>query len=266
MMRRLALNVILFLALYMPAFAQNMPGLFSPLFGLRTVVSTGSVVITNTENGTHDATIVVFTETGIALGDVAASDKCIAVAFTGYAANNPRTVSGVTIAGVAASDMDVNGDSLTATIVRDSGAVLDIASIWYAVIPAATTSGTIEITFSSFMKRIGYSVYYVSGNSSCIPSDGDFNTASSDTSITNTINVPGNGGSISVAGYRDGAAAATTTWSGTTEDYDTNIGTTQQIISAAHEVTAVSQSGHLITAEVGASRTLLTLVTAAFSP
>lgn len=161
----------------------------------------GVVDITFTDSAGDATNLTTYTLSSLSFGTEAA-DRQIVVGVFGR--TNSRTVSSMTIGGVAATQ-----------VVAGNNASNGPNDIWMAAVPTGTT-GTVSVTFSGAMIRAAVAVWRMTGaNPTAVSTGSDVGTDPSA-----TINVPVNGGAV---GFCNSAATTSNTWVGLTEDLDTTV-------------------------------------------
>jgi len=153
-------------------------------------------------DGTDQTT---YTFTSHAIG-TAAANRTVVVCISGNGAGFSRSVSGVTIGGVSATEL-IDYQNPTST---------DQLSAMYSLAVASGTTATIVVTFSDSMVACGIGVFAAYGISS--------STHATDTDPSEpgslSLNVPANGIAIACSRSDNGAACTVT---GVTEAYDENV-------------------------------------------
>ncbi len=194
-----------------------------------------SVSYVNTYTDTTDQTTYTFS--GASIG-TASGDRIVIVTI-GSRANLARSISSVTIAGVTATAIATANDT--------SGGA-DIAAMYAAAVPTGTT-GNIVVTFSAAMLRCAIGVFAMTGASGVTPHATMTDNTISTGVFTGTIDCPANGAIVGTAfGSGNGSQAAT--WSGITEDFDTQPETTSNNVSAAHANFSTAQTGLTVSATI----------------
>jgi hypothetical protein len=196
----------------------------------------GTVAITATDDSVSAAGASTYTFSAQSLGAEAADRKVI-VGF-GFRATTDQTprINSVTIGGVAATEV-------TKCVNRVS--TRGVIAIYIADVPTGLT-GDVVITLSRAATRCGLQVWSMTGCDMSAPTD-----VAADSSITGTganplsmsIDVLKKGGVVACC-YGSGLGVpATFTWSGVTEDSDTNVdAATNHTFSAAHDDFATAQT------------------------
>jgi len=170
-----------------------------------TSTTTGTVAMTLTANTYSDGNLAGITQTfsSIAFG-TAAANRQIVVAIQGTDTGSNQTISSMTIGGISATKVVAqrSADSLFEERVE----------IWVAAVPTGT-SGTIVATWSALIHRNYIGVYSMTGATT-----GAYDTGVSTAQpLTDTLNIPADGGAIALATVQGGPSA---TWSGLTERYE----------------------------------------------
>lgn len=209
-------------------------------------VSVGATIsITYNALASSTTDLTEYTFSAVALGDEAANRK-IVVTILGRSTNpSTRTISSVTVAGVAATEA-----------VSVSNTIGNRAAIYVADVPTGTT-GDIVVTFDLGMQNCSVGSYAMYGAGSSTPTDTATDIASA---FSQTLDVPAGGAAFAVAGVQ---ANTTTTWAGLTERYDTAVDA--ECNTGAGVAFAAAQSGLTVSATFGAG-TDGAMVTAAFGP
>ena len=162
------------------------------------------VVLTYQTRGSSVSDLALYTLAALAIG-AASADRIVVVGITLATSTSgfPRSITGVTIGGIAATQ-----------IAHVLGTQWMTAAIFAAVVPSGTTA-TVEITLNGNAGRIACDVWTMT-EASITPADtATDSNASSDPSVS--IDIPAGGACIACAGS---AAVTTTSWSGLTEDAD----------------------------------------------
>lgn len=162
-------------------------------------------------SGTDQA---AYTFSDVPLGDPD-DTRTIVVAVAGRAGTN-RSISGVTVAGVAATEIAQSSNT--------AGGFDSITGIYRADVPIGA-SGDIIVTFSGGMVRAGIAAYRMVRGA---PGAYDSTIANSGTS--GTIDVPAGGAALAVTLTN---AAATATWAGLAEDVDMVLESTSSFSTAS---------------------------------
>lgn len=161
----------------------------------------------------------------------AAGGRYIAVGIGARGTNSGLTISTVTIAGVSATE----------TIqVTNSASSNNVSGIYIAAVPTGTT-GDVVVTFSVGVLRCAIQMYRLVGIDSITASDTGTSTA---LDPTTSIDVPAGGVAIGAANCSN---ATTATWTGITEDYDSQ--TEAWTGSSAFNTFASVQTGLTVTCE-----------------
>lgn len=163
---------------------------------------TPSVSYRSTYSSTANQTTYTFSASDIGPAD---NSRLVVVQVHGQPNSGTRTVSTLTIAGAAAT-----GYQNTARLYHNS--------LWTLPISFGTTA-TIVVTFSGSVNNCLIAVYALYDLQSFIPIDTQAATTAA-TTASLTISTINKG--VVVAGIT-GAAAVTTTWTGVTERYDTQV-------------------------------------------
>jgi len=158
----------------------------------------------------------------------------------GARANSARSISSVTIGGVAATHV---------CTANDTSAGADIASLYIAAVPTGTT-GDVVVTFSGAMLRCQIGLWRMTGISSATPNATMTDNTISAGVLTGTINCPANGAIIGAA-WGAGSGSQTATWAGITEVYDGQPETTSNNATGAHATFFAAQTGLTVSATIG---------------
>jgi hypothetical protein len=178
-------------------------------------------------SGTDPANASSYTFTSQPIG-AAAADRRVVVMFTIWCAGT-FTVTGVTIAGVAASFGIVGSVDNGGSFFRTGYAIANI--------PSGTT-GNIVITADGTCYHVSFGVYAVYGLLSSTPTaTGHDNAFGGDATLD--ISIAAQAGGAVIAHQHDVNNTATRTWSGLSENYDVT-GTENNAFSGA---STVSQGG-----------------------
>ncbi|WP_066210248.1 MULTISPECIES: DUF2807 domain-containing protein [Sphingomonadales] len=184
-----------------------------------------------------------YTFTSVSLGDEAATRK-IAVAVAWRSAGTTNDITGVTIAGVSATQVtggrNTTGNNISAT------------AIWIADVPTGAT-GSIVVTLASDAVRLGIAAYRLVGVETLRTSGTSLPTTGGVQTLSATVTLPSSGHTIAVtfngagqswisAAHDDLAsgersfsvanASTNATWTGVTEDYDASLEATNSTYSA----------------------------------
>lgn len=191
------------------------------------------------------ADLSTYTFVGASLG-TAAGDRKIVVTIHGRSTNpSTRTISSVTIAGVAAT-----------AAVSVSNTIGDRAAVYVADVPTGTT-GDIVVVFNDTMQKCIVGSYAMYGAGSSTPTATATDIAST---YSQSLTIPAGGVAFAIASVQ---ASASTTWAGLTEDFDSNI--SSEVDSGASLQTATLQSGLTVSATFTAGSDGI-MVMAAFGP
>lgn len=160
-----------------------------------------------------------YTLSGTSLGAPAADRYIVAVVWTDAVAGS-ISISSVTIGGVSAS---------LVTSASTSGTVL---AMYIANVPTGTT-GDVVASFSATSDDHHIALWALTGLTSTTPIDTDSNTSNAALTMTSEV-----GGVIIGAAWA--ADPITYTWSGATENYDSNYIATRTASGASGSTTATS--------------------------
>lgn len=180
----------------------------------------GSFDYVTTANSTTDASSYTFSSVSLGTAD---ADRHILVA-TGARASSARTITGVTIAGISATEL------------RDSSADQTNGSLWIAAVPSGTT-GNIVLTYSGTMVRAHIAVFRLVGINPT-PVDVDSHGIAGSSSAARTVTLDSVAGGYAVGAYVASGASTTASWSGVTEDYDFSYEASGNRASGGHGSTA----------------------------
>src|SRR5690606_23430167 len=134
----------------------------------------------------------------------ASGDRYIIVTIMARKSGGATTITGVTIGGIAATEVTQRTNNVTHS---------DVAGIFIAADPTGT-SGNMVVNFGATMVRCAIGLYAATGLSSPTAHDTDSSIASPPTV---SLDVPANG---FVIGAGLTAASSSATLTGITEDYD----------------------------------------------
>lgn len=205
--------------------------------------------VTNVSDATDQTT---YTFAGTSIG--AASNDRVIVVTIGSRSNSARTISAVTIAGVTATNI---------ATANNTGGGAEIAAIYAAAVPTGTT-GSIVVTFSGAMLRIGVGVFTLTGK----PSVTAFATSTvtpTGSSPTTTISSPINGAIVAV-NFANSSGTASTVWTGLTERYDINPETASSGTSGASSTFTAAQNSLTVTATVTSVTVQQAMAVASWGP
>jgi hypothetical protein len=217
------------------------------------VANTRKVALTFRANAQDGTDLTTYTFASQAIGP-ASPDRYVIVCI-GSRANSARSISSVTIGGIAATAV-VTANNATA------GA--DMAAIYIALVPTGTTASVV-VTFSGAMLRCVIGVYSMVQNGRATATN--TNTATpSGTTPTTTLTVPSNG-SLVAAVWAQSSVSASVTWTGPTEDFDLQPGDTASVClsGASFNHNALSTAGP-VTAVVANIASEQAIATASWGP
>ncbi len=243
--------LILLIVLNTAAFGQALP--FPGPGGIAASGGAGTTV--DFEAKAEDTTDqTTYTFAAQALG-AAAADRCNVVGFISRSAS-ARTVSGVTIDGVAATAIVTANNNA-------SGA--DIAAIYAAATPSADVTGDVVLTFSGAMIRAAVVVWRMVGQAACTTPTA---TSSSTTLValvgTANVNVSANGDAIGICYILSGGTAAATWTAGLSSDATGSPETAANAYNGGHAHSSGTPLGITCTGDAGAARVALS--TASWGP
>jgi len=183
---------------------------------------------------TADLTTYTFSAANLGTADAA---RYIVVCFHQRAAGTP-TLSSASIGGVSAT--------IVAQATLDTGGgASNTTAIVIAAVPTGTT-GDIVATWSAGAVRCAYQAYRLVGISSATASDTDTSVAAGDPTVN--LDIPAGGWTVGGAISGTGSVAGPVTWTGITEDDDTNLETSCTVTSANGDF-ATTQTGLALTAD-----------------
>lgn len=186
-----------------------------------------------------------YTFTAVNIG----SPGLVAIVISGSSAGN--TINSVTIGGVSAN-------ILTATN-QSTGSSISVMA-WLRV--ASGTTADIVVNWSGQMKRCSVAVYRITGNSKDAPYNVVVATPAAVTTLSIASGIP-NGAAGIFASVAD--TGTSYTWTGIAEDYDTQIDTTGTMTVSGGHISKYNRfPPYTVTATVGASGNVMTLVSAAW--
>lgn len=200
---------------------------------------------------TTDATSYTFADQGA--GDAAADRSIVAVIVTRAVGTTPRTVTGVTIGGVAAT-IDVQKTHINANQTA--------VAIARAVVPTGTTA-TVVITLSGTVARLGCALYRVTGAAMAVTSTGDAGGSAGGAISTAAMTTAAGG--VLIAGYGHGVAVDGIAWTGVTEDFDQLVGGGESLVLSGGS-TATTGTDVTVTATDAASAYESALAAIAYQP
>src|SRR6202049_122170 len=155
-----------------------------------------------------------FNFAGTNLGTAIGTSLVVVVVHGWDTPGDGRKLSSASIAGV--------GATIHVNVVGTSAAVQDASC---AIISATTVSasGTISLTFSAAVVACGIDVYRLNNLVSATPTATASNTTGSGTSLSTTINIPGNGVLIQGISLFANAVNPSLTGSGSTQDNEETV-------------------------------------------
>lgn len=156
--------------------------------------------LTNTANQSS------YTFTSASLG-AEGGNRRVLVTVSAGANTGPFNATNVSVAGVSASLL-VSRNATTETV---------YSAIWLAVVPTGTT-GNIVVTFNGTVSRMGIAVYAARNLTSDTPQATNTALQATNISVTGT-----SAGFVVGQATNNTTSAATYTWAGATEDWDTRI-------------------------------------------
>jgi len=165
-----------------------------------------AVDITQTINANSASDLSTYSFTSQSFG-TADADRVIIVGAVATENSEGATLDTVTIGGVTAT-------KISEATFADTGRT-SLASIYAAAVPTGTT-GTVALTYSVAMQRAAI-VGWRTIRGSLTASDTD--TANGTDPLVGALDIPANGGAVGIVFSNTGSSF---TWSGITEDIDTN--------------------------------------------
>lgn len=162
----------------------------------------------HTRDDTDQAT--TYTYAGQNFGAVAGIRRIVAV-FSWSVQNAVRTISTVTIGGVAAT---IHQQTTTGPTVAQTDCGVCIAS---ALVPTGT-SGSVVVVANGAMSRSSLALYRAINETGASPTQGFADNTMTANVLSGTVNIPANG--WVVAGACANTTAPAYTWVGVTEQYD----------------------------------------------
>lgn len=216
------------------------------------VANTRKVALTYRASAQDATDLTTYTTAALAAGP-ASPDRELVVAVGGRA-NSARTISSVTIGGVAATAV---------ATANATGGGADISAIYSAVVPTGTTA-VVVVTFSGAMLRFVVGLY--SKLQSRVTASATSTVTPSGTSPTTTITVPSNG-AVLAAAWIGSSVSATATWTGPTEDFDLQApDTAGSALTGASQNYNATQTSMTVTATVPSVAADQAMAVAAWGP
>lgn len=189
-----------------------------------------SLSFLQTASTTTGATTFTFSSQNLG---TASSDRYIIVGIGTRKAGTTGQINSVTVGGVSATivgQTKATGDSNNST-----------AGMAIALVPTGTT-GDVVVTMSEAFLRMGISLWSATSLSSITPTDSGTSNASDP---TDNLNISAGGFAI---GYSFAGSNVTATWTGLTENFDTNFQTNASHTGASQTFDTI-QTGRTITAD-----------------
>lgn len=211
------------------------------------------VSLTFIGNHTDTSDASTYTFTGKSFGSAAGDRRVIVV--VGSRVNTAGAVPTCTIGGVSATEV-VRANNAGA------GASTDITSIFIAHVPTGTT-GDVVVGWNLTMLRCTIGIYRMTGAGDGVYENKTDITLSSST-LSTTINVPGNGACLASAWGN--ATSSTFTWTGLTEDFENNPETTSNGFSGAHANFTAAQSSLGVSVVINTTPSDSALAVASWGP
>ncbi len=200
----------------------------------RAAAKTPSVSYRNSYNSTTNTSSYTFSASDIGTAN---TSRLVVVQVHGQASTGTRSVSFLNINSISAI-----GYQNTARLYHNS--------LWALAVPTGTTA-SITVIFSGTMLNCLIAVYALYDLNSSNPVDSQATTATNATTISLTTSARQKG---IVIGGITGAANATTTWTGVTERYDTNVEST--VRSGGESVIATTNASYSVQADTTVSGNL----------
>ena len=148
------------------------------------------------------------TDSGAALGTAAANRQILVGTFAGRSGSGTSLVTGITVAGVTATELQQTG--------RTGGNPFrSCSAIYIATVPSGTT-GDVVVTFSGTQYDIGIYTIAIYGAASTAFDTGTAQGQASNLVLSDTVNIPANGFAIAMVGGSSGSLS-NYTWVGLTE-------------------------------------------------
>src|SRR3990167_5161803 len=140
----------------------------------------------------------------------AAADRYIAVTVEGASGTGTNSLSGVTIGGVAATQV---------VSLNPAGGANLILALYIAAVPTGAT-GDVVITFGEDNFRVGYAAWRLDSLDSATATDSDSNYVAAQASPAPSVGltVPANGCAISASFTGKSGTVTGAAWTGLTED------------------------------------------------
>ena len=162
----------------------------------------------------------------------AAADRYVLVAITANGSSTANLTS-VTIGGVSAT--------LYQNTTIGSGGSFCISAFAVLLVTTGTTAN-ITLNYSGSFSRSAIGIYNLNGLGSSTPVDHSSDSTASASTLSLTLNSTAGGVILGVFSNRTTSGSTTVTWTGATEDYDTNVwgGLSVYVASSSHGSTASS--------------------------
>lgn len=193
-----------------------------------------------TANSINSSDLTNYTFSSQAIGVAAANRIVCCVAHTLDTADN--SVSTATIGGVSAT--------IAQNYRANNGAVWNLVSIFYAVVPTGTTADVV-VNLSASAYRLYCGVFAVHG--ATYSTHLDSGNASGDPAAITGLDVPDGGVVIAGATLLDTPTGATYTWTNVTESYDADGEGANEQYSAGCAAFPFGATGLTVTADPSAS-------------
>ena len=215
--------------------------------------SFGVVEGSYTDTGTDGTDATVFTFSAKSIG-AAWSNRKIVVAVSGHSTSAARTISSVTVGGIAA----------TSVISATAGANTNLAALYIASVPTGITANVV-VTWSAGVGSCAVDLYRLVNAKTTANDTGSDITVGASNEEEATIYVPGGGFAIAAFTADSSAGTRTTTWTNLTENTDRETANDDSIsFSSASLRYASSQSALLITATASGALSRGAFVCASF--
>lgn len=219
--------------LYVPkAKSAMLPGMFNPM--LAACLQKGPPTISKVDNTSNTSGASTYTFSARNFGD-GQQDRYIAIAVALAVGSSARTISGVTIGGVAATQAVAISNNTFANTKSTTG-------IFIALVPNGS-SGDVVVTLSGGASACGIGIFKITGLSSTTPYATNVNNSGQNQSLS--VNVPANGVVIGVQ-----EAPTATGWTGLTAAYS-DATTMSRASSGGYGAFVAAQSPLAVTAIAG---------------
>jgi hypothetical protein len=220
-------------------------------FGQKNNVA-GTVTLSFLTSSVDTANAAAYTFSSLSFG--AADSNRVLIVSIGARRATDTSISSVTIGGVTATAI------VTA---ENTGSGSDFAAIFAANVPTGTT-GDVVVTFADACIRC------VIGLHSTTDTGGSVTAHDTSTDLTTTpsttIDVEEGGAVVACSWASLSAGSAAVSWTGVTEDYDTQPETASNGVSGGHDDELASETGRTITASQSGTVARAALAVASWSP